>query len=60
MRVIKDEKGNVMISLQAVLKRWKKYFEKLINKENDRDPRTEETRFTKRHIVSVEKKLRMH
>ena len=42
VRVIKDENGNVMINSEAVLKRWKEYFEKLMNKENNRDPRTEE------------------
>ena len=31
MRVIKDENGNVMINSEVVLKRWKKYFEKLMN-----------------------------
>ena len=31
-----------MVNSKAVLKRWKEYFEKLINKENNRDPRTEE------------------
>ena len=36
------ENGNVMVSSEAVLKRWKEYFEKLMNKENDRDSRTEE------------------
>ena len=39
MRVIKDENGNVMVNSEAVLKRWKEYFEKLMNEENDRDPR---------------------
>ena len=43
VRVIKDENGNVMVNSEAVLKRWKEYFEKLMNKENNRDPRTEET-----------------
>ena len=42
VRVLKDENGNVMISLKAVLKRWKDYFEKLMNEENDRKPGTEE------------------
>ena len=42
VRVIKDENGNVMVNLEAVLKRWKEYFEKLMNKENSREPRTEE------------------
>ena len=35
--VIKDENGNVMINSEAVLKRWKEYFEKLMNEENNRD-----------------------
>ena len=42
VRVIKDENGNVMVNSEAVLKRWKEYFEKLINEENNREPRTEE------------------
>ena len=32
-RVIKDENGNVMVNSKAVLKRWKEYFEKLMNEE---------------------------
>ena len=35
VRVMKDENGNVMVNVEAVLKRWKAYFEKLINEEND-------------------------
>ena len=27
VRVIKDENGNVMVNSEAVLKRWKEYFE---------------------------------
>ena len=42
VRVIKDKNGNVMINSEAVLKRWKEYFEKLMNEENNRDPRIEE------------------
>ena len=42
VKVIKDENGNVMVNSEAVLKRWKEYFEKLMNEENNRDPRTEE------------------
>ena len=42
VRVIKDENDNVMVNSEAVLKRWKEYFEKLMNEENNRDPRTEE------------------
>ena len=42
VRVIKDKNGNVMVNLEAVFKRWKEYIEKLMNEENDRDPRTEQ------------------
>ena len=38
VRVIKDENGNVMINPEAVLKRWKEYFEKLMNEENKQRP----------------------
>ena len=41
VRVIKDENGNVMVNSEAVLKRWKEYFGKLMNEENKRHPRTE-------------------
>ena len=39
---MKDENGYVMVSSDAVSKKWKEYFEKLMNEENNRDPRTEE------------------
>ena len=42
VRVIKDENGYVIVNSEAVLKRWKEYFEKLMNEENNREPRTEE------------------
>ena len=35
VRVIKDEKGNMMVNSEAVLKRLKEYFEKLMNEENE-------------------------
>ena len=41
VRVMKDENGNAMISSEAVLKRWKEYFEKLMNEKNNKDFRTE-------------------
>ena len=31
-----------MVNSEAVLKRWKEYFEKLMNKKNNKDPRTDE------------------
>ena len=61
VRVIKNENGNVMVNSEAVLKRWKEYFEKLMNEENNRDPRTEEAEVVNEEVncvsrVSVEKK----
>ena len=56
MRVINDENGNVMVNSEAVLKIWKEYFEKLVNEENNRDPRTEEAEVVNEEIncVSIE------
>ena len=53
VRVIKDKNGNVMVNSEAVLKRWKEYFEKLMNKENNRDPRTEEAEVVNKEVNCV-------
>ena len=53
VRIIKDENGNVMVNLEAVLKRWKEYFEKLMNEENNREPRTEEAEVVKEEVNCV-------
>ena len=53
LRVIRDENGNVMVNSEAVLKRWKEYFEKLMNKENNRDSRTEEAEVVKEEVNCV-------
>ena len=53
VRVIKDENGNVMANSEAVLKRWKEYFEKLMNEENNRDPRTEEAEVVNEEVNCV-------
>ena len=52
VRVIKDKNGNMMVNSEAVLKRWKEYFEKLMNEENNREPRKEEA-----EVVNKELKL---
>ena len=39
-----------MINSEEVLKRWKEYFEKLMNKENNRDPRTEEAEMVNEEV----------
>ena len=51
--VMKVGSGNVMVSLEAVFKRLKEYFEKLINKKNDREPRTEEPEVVNKEINCV-------
>ena len=53
MRVIKDENGNVMVSSEAVLNRWKEYFEKLMNKENNREPWTKEAEVVNAEVNCV-------
>ena len=53
VRVIKDENSNVMVNLEAVLKRWKEYFEKLMNDKNNRDPRTEEAEVVNEEVNCV-------
>ena len=42
-----------MVNLEAVLKRWKEYFEKLMNEENNRDPRTVETEVVNEEVNCV-------
>ena len=53
VRILKDENGKVMVNSKAVLKRWKKYFEKLMNKENDREPRIEEAEVVNKEVNCV-------
>ena len=53
VRFIKDENGNVIVNLDAVLNRWKEYFEKLMNEENNRDPRKEEAEVVNEELNCV-------
>ena len=53
VRVIKDENVNVMVNSEAMLKRWKEYFEILMNEENNRDPRTEEPEVVNEEVNCV-------
>ena len=53
VKVIKDENSNVMVNFEAVLKRWKEYFEKLMNEENNTDPRTKEPEVVNEEISCV-------
>ena len=42
-----------MVNLETVLKKWKEYFEKLMNKENNREPRTEEAEVVNEEINCI-------
>ena len=53
MRVIKNENGNVMVSSEAVLNRWKEYFEKLMNEENNGEPWTKEAEVVNEEVNCV-------
>ncbi|KAK3552206.1 hypothetical protein QTP86_005260 [Hemibagrus guttatus] len=41
VRVIKDRDGRVLTSEESVQRRWKEYFEELMNEENEREKRVE-------------------
>ncbi|KAK3532877.1 hypothetical protein QTP70_001380 [Hemibagrus guttatus] len=41
VRVIKDRDGRVLSSEESVQRRWKEYFEELMNEENEREKRVE-------------------
>ena len=58
VRVIEDENGNVMVNSEAVLKRWKEYFEKLMNDENDRKPRIEEAEVVNEEVNCVSREVK--
>ena len=45
-----------MVNSEAVLKRWKEYFEKLMNEENNKDPRTEVAEVVNEEINCVSRK----
>ena len=53
VRILKNENSNVIVSSEAVLKRWKEYFEKLINLENEREPRTEKAQVVNEEVNCV-------
>ncbi|KAK3559136.1 hypothetical protein QTP86_005033 [Hemibagrus guttatus] len=50
VRVIKDREGRVLTSEESVQRRWKEYFEELMNEENEREKRVET-------VNSVEQKV---
>ncbi|XP_061661528.1 uncharacterized protein LOC133492816 [Syngnathoides biaculeatus] len=55
VRVIKDRDGNVLTGASSVLNRWKKYFEKLMNEENEREGRVEEASVKDHEVAMITK-----
>ena len=53
VRVRKEKNNNVIVNSEAVLKRWKEYFKKLINEENNRDSWTEEAEVVNEEVNCV-------
>ena len=47
-----------MVNSEAVLKRWKEYFEKLMNEENNRDLRTEETEVVNEEVKNALRRMK--
>ena len=43
----------MLVNSEAVLKRWKEYFEKLMNEENNRESRTEEPEVVNEEVNCV-------
>ena len=58
VRVLKDENSNVIVNLEAVLKRWKKYFEKLMNEKNNRDLRTQKAEVVNEKVNFISKEVK--
>ena len=58
VRVIKDENGNVMVNSEAMLKRWKEYFEKPMNEENNREPRIEEPEVVNEEVNCISREVK--
>ena len=50
VRLMKDEYNNVLVNSEAASKRWKEYFEKLMNEENDRKPMTKRAKVVNKKI----------
>ncbi|XP_069970271.1 uncharacterized protein [Penaeus vannamei] len=48
IRMIKNAEGNILASDENVLRRWKEYFEEMMNIENERERRLEEVEIVDR------------
>ncbi|KAK3506979.1 hypothetical protein QTP70_033856 [Hemibagrus guttatus] len=55
VRVIKDRDGRVFTSEESVQRRWKKYFEELMNEENEREKRVEGVNSVEQKVDKIRK-----
>ncbi|KAK3540495.1 hypothetical protein QTP70_032457 [Hemibagrus guttatus] len=55
VRVIKDRDGRVLTSEESVQRRWKEYFEELMNEENEREKRVEEVNSVEQKVGKIRK-----
>ncbi|KAK3570815.1 hypothetical protein QTP86_027625, partial [Hemibagrus guttatus] len=55
VRVIKDRDGRVLTSEESVLRRWKEYFEELMNEENEREKRVEGVNSVEQKVDKIRK-----
>ncbi|KAK3570507.1 hypothetical protein QTP86_020082 [Hemibagrus guttatus] len=55
VRVIKDRDGRVLTSEESIQRRWKEYFEKLMNEENEREKRVEGVNSVEQEVNKIRK-----
>ncbi|KAK3546573.1 hypothetical protein QTP70_029961, partial [Hemibagrus guttatus] len=55
VRVIKDRDGRVLKSEESVQRRWKEYFEELMNEENEREKRVEGVNSVEQKVDKIRK-----
>ncbi|KAK3522736.1 hypothetical protein QTP86_030783 [Hemibagrus guttatus] len=55
VRVIKDRDGRVLTSEESVQRRWKEYFEELMNEENEREKRVEGVNSVEQEVYKIRK-----
>ncbi|KAK3519534.1 hypothetical protein QTP70_034778 [Hemibagrus guttatus] len=55
VRVIKDRAGRVLTSEESVQRRWKEYFEELMNEENEREKRVEGVNSVEQEVDKIRK-----
>ncbi|KAI5620741.1 hypothetical protein C0J50_19613, partial [Silurus asotus] len=57
VRAVKDGEGNVLTSEESVLRRWREYFEQLMNEENQRERRLDDVELVKQDVDRISKEV---